>query len=84
MQPLDNKMSEPIQTWTVASFMSGLFTALYNTVAKWGVNEWVAVLGVVGMLISLLMQFHYNRKRYLQETERHEWERQDRLKRAHK
>lgn len=71
-QPLDNNMqTEQIQQWTLTSFLVGLF----NTLSGWGVNEWVAVLGVVGMLFSLLMQRHYNRRRDLRESEQHEWQR---------
>ena len=74
---LDNNMhTEQIQNWTLASMLSGLFTAAFNTFSSWGVNEWVAVLGVVGMVASLLMQRHYNRRRDQREAEQHEWQRQ--------
>ncbi|MEB4591389.1 hypothetical protein VSS37_10400 [Candidatus Thiothrix sp. Deng01] len=68
--------TEQIQAWTLASLLAGLFNALYNSVSAWGVNEWVAVLGVIGMAFSLLMQRHYNRRRDRREAEKHEWERQ--------
>ena len=73
---LDNNMqSDQIQNWTLASFLAGLFNAAFNTFSTWGVNEWVAVLGVVGMVVSLLMQRHYNRRRDQREAEQHEWQR---------
>lgn len=73
---LDNNMqTEQIQTWTLASFLAGLFNAAFNAFSSWGVNEWVAVLGVAGMVASLLMQRHYNRRRDQREAEQHEWQR---------
>lgn len=80
---LDNNMNaEQIQNWTLVSFCTALFNAVYNVlrsgwqvVEAWGVNEWVAVLGVLGMVFSLLMQRHYNRRRDQREAEQHEWQR---------
>ena len=77
MQQLDHNMqAEQIQNWTLASILTALFNVTYNALNSWGVNEWVAVLGVVGMVASLLMQRHYNRRRDKREAEKHEWERQ--------
>ena len=77
MQPtLDNNMhTEQIQNWTLVSFLTGLFNAAFNAFSSWGVNEWVAVIGVAGMVFSLLMQRHYNRRRDQRESEQHEWQR---------
>lgn len=72
----NNMQTEQIQHWTTASFLAGLFNAVFNGVAAWGVSEWVAVLGVVGMVSSLFMQRHYNLRRDRREAEKHEWERQ--------
>lgn len=76
--PVEHNMhAEQIQNWTLVSFLAGLFNAVFNSVSVWGVSEWVAVLGVVGMMVSLLMQRHYNRRRDHREAEKHEWERQN-------
>lgn len=72
----NNMNAEQIQNWTLASGLFALFNAVYNSVAGWGVNEWVAVLGVIGMVLSLAMQRHYNVRRDKREAEKHEWERQ--------
>ena len=75
--PVGNNMqTEQIHNWTLVSFLAGLFNAVFNGVSAWGVSEWVAILGVAGMVVSLLMQRHYNRRRDQREAEEHEWRRQ--------
>lgn len=71
-----NMQTEQIQNWTLVSFLAGLFNAVFNGVSAWGVSDWVAVLGVAGMIVSLLMQRFYNLRRDKREAEKHEWERQ--------
>lgn len=80
---MDHKnMDHDHQNWPAISLLTGLFTALYNFFARsfeglstLTLNDWLGVLGVAGMLFSLMMQRHYNRKREAREQEKHEWER---------
>ena len=78
MQPsLDhnNMQTEQIQSWNIAAVLFGLFNAAYNSVMDLTLNDWVAIIGLLGMVVSLLMQRHYNRRRDVREQEKHEWER---------
>lgn len=77
MQHLEhNNMQTDIQTWTVVSFLTGLFNLVYNGLSDWGVHEWVAAGGFLGMVTSLLMQLYYNTRRDRRESEQHEWQRE--------
>ena len=67
--------TEQIQNWNIAAVLFGLFNAAYNSVVGLTLNDWVALIGVLGMIVSLLMQRHYNRRRDTREQEKHEWER---------
>ena len=87
MTTLDNNNMNDIQNWSVVSFLTGLFNTVYN--ALFGafdglsLGDWLAVGGFLGMIFSLFMQRHYNRKRDRREEEKaareeenHEWKRQ--------
>lgn len=79
MQPTldhNNMSADQIQNWNIAAVLFGLFNAAYNSIMGLTLNDWVAIIGVVGMVVSLLMQRHYNRRRDAREQEKHEWERE--------
>lgn len=91
-----HNMNNDIHNWTFWTMLSGLFSAAYNGfvafmtgLQTWGVHEWVAVISLLVVILSALVNRHYNRLREKREAEKHEWERElsqlelKRLREAH-
>lgn len=91
MTPTDNNnMQHDLLNWPFLALLSSVGTASYNLfmsavdsahgwlrgISVWGVHEWAALAGVLGMIITIVANRHYNRRREYREAEKHEWERE--------
>lgn len=67
-QQTGHHMNHESTAWNLVAVITGLFTA----VTSWDFQQWVAVLGVVGMFFSIGIQWRYRHKEYsLKEREFH-------------